>query len=132
MAAVRPRPSGEPPDQGVDHFVPWSRYPVELAHNFVFAHAGCNDSKSNLLASAEHLARWWTWNVERERELAERFTERRLVHDLAASRAIARWAYELAEQSGSRVWRSRSERSVPLVPEWRAAVGLADTVSPEP
>ena len=108
----------------VDHFVPWSRYPVDLAHNFVLAHARCNDSKSNLLASAEHLERWWIRNAERERILTERFTEQRLVHDLAASRQITRWAYELAEQSGSKVWRSRSERSVALDPAWRAAAGL--------
>jgi hypothetical protein len=71
----------------------------------------------------EHLGRWSARNVERERLLAERFTERRLLHDLAASRQITRWAYELAEQSGSKVWRSRSERSVVLDPAWRAAVG---------
>ena len=63
-------------------------------------------------------------NVERERLLAERFTERQLVHDVAASQAITRWAYELAEQSGSRMWRSRSERAVALDPGWRAAVRL--------
>ncbi len=82
------------PDSGqVDHFVPWSRYPVDLAHNFVLAHAGCNDSKSNLLASVEHLERWCIRNVDRERVLADAFAERRLAHDLAASRAIMRWAY---------------------------------------
>ena len=108
----------------VDQFVPWSRYPLDLAHNFVLAHAGCNDSKSNLFASTEHLGRWWKRNVERERLLTERYTEQRLVHDLAASRAITRWAYELAERSGSKVWRSRSERLVVLDPGWRAAVGL--------
>jgi 5-methylcytosine-specific restriction endonuclease McrA len=26
----------------VDHFIPWTRYPRDLAHNFVLAHAGCN------------------------------------------------------------------------------------------
>ena len=61
--------------------------------NFVLAHAGCNDSKSNLLASVEHLERWCIRNVDRERVLADAFAERRLAHDLAASRAIMRWAY---------------------------------------
>jgi hypothetical protein len=62
--------------------------------------------------------------VERERVLAEAFAERRLVHDLAASRAITRWAYEVAEQSGSKVWRSRSARAVALDPGWRAVMGM--------
>jgi hypothetical protein len=108
----------------VDHFVPWSRYPLDLAHNFVLAHAGCNDSKSHLLASVEHLERWCARNVDREHVLADAFAGRRLVHDLSGSRAITRWAYEVAEQSGSKVWRSRSARSVDLDPAWRALVGL--------
>jgi hypothetical protein len=116
------------PDMGqVDHFVPWSRYPLDLAHNFVLAHAGCNDSKSNLLASVEHLERWWVRNADSERLLADAFGERRLVHDLSASRAITRWAYEVAEQSGSKVWRSRTARSVELDPRWRAVVGFEGT-----
>ena len=35
-----------------DHFIPWSRYPVDLGHNFVFSHPGCNNDKSDLLANA--------------------------------------------------------------------------------
>ena len=31
----------------VDHFVPWARYPVDLGHNFVLAHASCNEKKSD-------------------------------------------------------------------------------------
>jgi hypothetical protein len=103
----------------VDHFVPWSRYPLDLAHNFVLAHATCNDSKSSLLASIEHLERWCLRNTERDGVLADGFSARRLVHDLAASRAITRWAYELAEQSGSKVWQSRRARVVDLDPSWR-------------
>ena len=29
----------------LDHFIPWSRYPIDLGHNFVFAHARCNGDK---------------------------------------------------------------------------------------
>ena len=43
--------------ENVDHFVPWSRYPVDLAHNFVLTDAFCDDSKSDLLASVDHLER---------------------------------------------------------------------------
>jgi hypothetical protein len=47
---------------------------------------------------------------------------RQLVHDLAASRAIRRWAYGLAEQSGSKVWRSKSATAVELDLRWREVV----------
>src|SRR5262249_33222516 len=33
----------------VDHFIPWSRYPVDLGHNFVLAHSSCNTQKSDRL-----------------------------------------------------------------------------------
>jgi hypothetical protein len=107
----------------VDHFIPWSRYPLDLGHNFVLAHRGCNDSKANLLASAEHLERWCERNVDQERVLADAFAVRRLVHDLPASVAITRWAYELAEETQSTVWRSRDERAIDLDGRWRAALG---------
>ncbi len=42
----------------VDHFVPWSRYPVDLGHNFVLAHGRCNADKSDLLGAERHLHRW--------------------------------------------------------------------------
>jgi hypothetical protein len=41
----------------VDHFIPWSRYPRDTAHNFVLAHAGCNGDKRELLAAKRHLER---------------------------------------------------------------------------
>ena len=35
----------------VDHFIPWSRYPTDLGHNFVLAHPRCNNAKSDHLAA---------------------------------------------------------------------------------
>lgn len=110
----------------VDHFVPWSRYPMDLAHNFVLAHASCNDSKSNLLASVEHLRKWGTRNDEPA--LEKEFIRRGLVYDLVASRAITCWAYGLAEQGRSMVWRSRTATAVELDPQWREVVGPVWTV----
>ena len=40
------RESGE-----VDHFIPWSRYPLDLGHNFVLAHASCNRDKRDMLSA---------------------------------------------------------------------------------
>ncbi|MEN9315675.1 MAG: hypothetical protein RIS35_2068, partial [Pseudomonadota bacterium] len=42
----------------VDHYVPFSLYPRDLAHNFVLAHPPCNRSKSDTLAARVHLERW--------------------------------------------------------------------------
>jgi 5-methylcytosine-specific restriction endonuclease McrA len=42
----------------VDHFIAFSQYPRDLAHNFVLAHPRCNRSKSDTLAAGPHLERW--------------------------------------------------------------------------
>ena len=42
----------------VDHFIPHSLYPRDLAHNFVLAHPACNRSKSDTLAAKQHLLNW--------------------------------------------------------------------------
>ena len=31
----------------IDHFIPWPRYPIDLGHNFVLAHAGCSSAKAD-------------------------------------------------------------------------------------
>jgi len=61
-------------DEGraVDHFIPWSRYPSDLGHNFVLAHASCNAKKSDYLACEEHLAAWQERNSMHGREFSER------------------------------------------------------------
>src|SRR5262249_5123765 len=46
----------------VDHFIPWSRYPVDLGHNFVLAHVSCNALKSDRLPAAQHLNAWVVQN----------------------------------------------------------------------
>ena len=53
----------------VDHFVPWSRYPTDLGHNFVLSHPSCNNAKSDHIAAEEHLAAWCDRNKEHRDEL---------------------------------------------------------------
>lgn len=55
----------------VDHFVPLSRYPTNLGHNFVLAHPACNNSKSDYLAAERHLQSWFQRNLNRSAELGE-------------------------------------------------------------
>jgi 5-methylcytosine-specific restriction endonuclease McrA len=47
----------------VDHFVPFSLYPRDQAHNLVLAHPTCNRSKSDTLAARPHLERLILANI---------------------------------------------------------------------
>jgi 5-methylcytosine-specific restriction endonuclease McrA len=88
----------------LDHFIAWSRYPVDLGHNFVFSHSECNRDKRDYLAHPDHLRRWREQNLDTGEPLSESFSEARLSHDLARTRQVAFWAYEQGEASGTHVW----------------------------
>lgn len=88
----------------VDHFIPWSRYPVDLGHNFVLSDARCNSSKSDLLASEEHLACWTERNKRFAEQMTDYFRETAIPNDLPATVAIARWAYEQTAAVHGTVW----------------------------
>lgn len=60
----------------IDHFIPWSRYPVDLGHNFVMAHRRCNQAKRDHLAAPVHLERWIARNDRHRNELEEGFRDR--------------------------------------------------------
>lgn len=101
----------------VDHFVPWSRYPIDLGHNFVLAHGSCNSSKADHLAAEHHLERWLSRNRTFETELHTAFSAAGILHDAHASRAVAHWAYGTAARLGSLVWLNRSSLEK-LSPHW--------------
>ena len=107
------------PASVVDHFVPWSRYPVDLGHNFVVAHTECNNRKRDSLADVPHLERWMRRNEDYRTEMEQQFDEAAVAHDLAASLQIARWAYRQAAASRSLVW-SRGNELVPLKKGWHS------------
>ena len=77
----------------VDHFVPFSQYPRDLAHNFVLAHPSCNRSKSDSLAAGPHLEKWLERIVQRGDSLAEIGMTAGMVADAQVSRQIAAWGY---------------------------------------
>ena len=106
----------------VDHFIAWSRYPVDLGHNLVLAHDGCNAKKRDFLAYPTHLERWQRSHVERAGELAQRFAALALPHDGERSRAIAWWAYEQGEAAGAHAWID-ADRFVRLDGSWRDVLG---------
>lgn len=76
----------------VDHFVPWSRYPHDRGHNFVLAHAACNHSKRDTLASRDHLARWLARIDDKAVPISDALSDV-LVCDAGSSRKVAQWAY---------------------------------------
>ena len=108
----------------VDHFIPWARYPVDLAHNFVLAHGACNEAKAHILAAYDHLERWTRRNLDHAETLESEFGAKKLFHDLHASQAVTRWAYTIAEQSQSKVWQSKESGLVDLDARWRVLPGL--------
>lgn len=102
----------------VDHFIPWSRYPSDLGHNFVLAHAACNAKKSDYLACEEHLAAWQERNRLHAVELVERLAQAGLPTDVGVCVGIAVWAYGQTEQAGGQVW-VRGNVLKHLEPGWR-------------
>jgi hypothetical protein len=88
----------------VDHFIPWSRYPLDLGHNLVLAHASCNRDKRDMLAASTHLERWVARNDRETAVLREVFETARFPYDADASLSVAEWAYESAERAGALVW----------------------------
>jgi hypothetical protein len=108
----------------VDHFIAWSRYPVDLGHNFVLAHTPCNARKRDFLAYPAHLERWHESHLARADELAQRFDALALPHDGERSRAVAWWAYEQGEAAGAHAW-IEGERFVRLDGAWRDVLGGA-------
>ena len=88
----------------VDHFVPWSRYPADLGHNFVLAHDKCNGDKSDFLAAEDHLAAWVERNRGHRAELDARLVAAALPCDLTATVQIAKWVYQQTEKANGQVW----------------------------
>jgi len=103
----------------VDHFIPWSRYPFDLGHNFVLAHSGCNGDKSNFLAGIRHLEKWFERNATDGARLAKDFDDSRIAHNLESSLGITSWAYAQAESVGSQLWVESKANLVPFDSNWR-------------
>ncbi len=93
----------------VDHFIPFSSYPRDLMHNFVYADAKCNRAKSDALAAHQHLERWLEFSERESDGLMEIGQNAGIAGDWAASIAVAGWSYRNARRSGARAWIERRE-----------------------
>ena len=109
----------------VDHFIAWSRYPVDLGHNFVLAHRGCNSAKADHLAAVDYLSKWSERNREFGTQLGEEFDRVNVTHDLSISTRITLWAYEQADAVGGLTW-VKGKALVPLESDWEHALRTED------
>jgi HNH endonuclease len=107
----------------IDHFVPWSRYPLDLGHNFVLAHSTCNRSKSDLLAAPYHLESWQNRNHLHGKFLGQEFDIRSILHNLEQTEKIVVWAYSQAESAGANLW-LRKDDVIAIDWGWRHVMGL--------
>jgi len=103
----------------VDHYIPWSRYPVDLGHNFVLTHASCNNDKRDMLAATAHLEHWLTRNEQYAPQLTAYFDEQNLNHDITTSLSITSWAYSKTEMMSGDVWLSKKGQTERLTNSWR-------------
>lgn len=111
-------------DFDVDHFVPWSRYPVDLGHNFVLASQEANRRKKDRLPGRRFLERWLEFCVDKGTKLEIVFEARGLRHDLRASLAVVEWIYGAVERTGGTVWDWNGEVTT-LDPGWRESLRQA-------
>lgn len=88
----------------VDHFVPHSLYPRDLAGNFVLAHPSCNRSKSDTLAAKGHLNRWLDRMVIRHQQLQEIGAEVGIPDDPLTIQRVACWAYGNGVTAKANAW----------------------------
>jgi hypothetical protein len=83
-----------------DHFIPWSRYPIDLGHNFVLTHGTYNAWKAEHLAASIHLRKWIERNHSAGEYLRDRFDKGHIVHNAETSEQIAYSAYSQAAWHG--------------------------------
>ena len=88
----------------VDHFIPFSHYPRDLAHNFVLAHPTCNRSKSDTLAAGPHLERWLERIDRHANAISDIAMTVGMLADAQVSRKIAAWGYAAAIARGGSGW----------------------------
>jgi len=109
--------TGDNPE--VDHFLPWSRYPVDLGHNFVLAHSSCNRDKRDFLAAPVHLENWLQRNDHNALQMDEYLNEHNLLHDLPTSLSITQWAYDKNDLMEGAVWLGKKSKLLKLDESWK-------------
>ena len=108
----------------VDHFIPWSRYPVDLGHNFVLSHSTCNGKKSDRLAATKHLERWVQQCDQHGGDIGNELEHKGVACNLSTSVRIANWAYRQTYDVKGLTW-LKGDQLVALDEGWD---GVLDAV----
>ncbi len=80
----------------VDHFIPWKKYPRDLAENFVLSCPACNRSKSDMLASLPYRDLWIETAVNNTNRSQE-ITRYGFISDQECCIKVSSWAYGNSE-----------------------------------
>lgn len=91
----------------VDHFIPWIKYPRDLAHNFVLTHASCNRSKSDMLGAKAHLEKWLKRNDKYGEELSGKLEKSGFISNPRSILTVAGWVYRQGVDAGAHAWLER-------------------------
>jgi 5-methylcytosine-specific restriction endonuclease McrA len=85
----------------VDHFIPWSKFPLNTSFNLVLASRAANLQKSDHLAAVPHLRRWHERNLTRHNELLRIGATGQDYHRCVS---IAEYTYSTAARLGTLGW----------------------------
>lgn len=96
----------------VDHFIPFSRYTNDLGHNFVAAHSVCNNNKRDYLAAQYHRENWQQQNLVTYADTITNELGHYFYCDVDTSLAVSNWAYQVAEENGSKLWVGVKDRFI--------------------
>lgn len=88
----------------VDHFIPWSKYPIDTLHNFVLADHKCNNSKRDFLAEERFYDSWLIRNDDYGKLIGSEGKSLGFISNIQRSETISQWAYQVAIEHSDLVW----------------------------
>ncbi|WP_286797986.1 HNH endonuclease domain-containing protein [Psychrobacter sp. UBA6291] len=88
----------------VDHFIPWSKYPIDTTHNFVLTDHRCNNSKRDYLAEELFYEKWLERNQQHGHTIEQQAKTIGFITNQQRSETISQWAYQIAVEHEDLVW----------------------------
>ena len=109
----------------VDHFIPWSKYPIDTTHNFVLTDHRCNNSKRDYLAEELFYEKWLKRNQRHGHTIEQQAKTIGFITNQQRSETISQWAYQIAVEHEDLVWSPKSSIKLrpinpDLLPQLRA------------